>query len=84
MGVDPSIPLLCKDATVRSERLLVEHRQLFPKWHMQLKSDTTSHSPAGRSRHQSLWYHLHLTPLSVCSVWYAGQARYECAAVRVR
>ena len=40
-GFDPSIPLLCKDATERSERLLTEHRQLFPKWHMQLKSATS-------------------------------------------
>ena len=42
-GFDPSIPLLCKNATERSERLLAEHRQLFPKWHMQLKSATHCH-----------------------------------------
>ena len=37
-GLDASIPLLCQDANERSDRLLAEHRQLFPAWHMRLKS----------------------------------------------
>ena len=49
-GFDLSLPLLCKDATERSERLLAEHRQLFPKWHMQLKS-AQQHTPAAVHQH---------------------------------